>query len=57
MSIPGRKRTITDAQLRAVRRFKPRNGKNLMQAASEIGISYRAAKIIRSGYHFKQPSP
>lgn len=52
MSVPGRKRKLTDEQVKRIREWKP-----LAQLAREVGMSLRMAGAIRKGYQFKQPSP
>lgn len=52
MSVPGRKRKLTDEQVKRIREWKP-----LAQLASEVGVSSRMAFAIRHGYRYKQPSP
>ena len=52
MSVPGRKRRITDEQVKRIREWK-----SLQQLARELGVSSKIAYRIRCGYHYKQPSP
>lgn len=52
MSIAGRKRKVTDEQVKRIRQWRP-----LAHFAREVGVSPRMARAIRRGYQFKQPSP
>lgn len=53
MSIPGRKRRITDEQVKRIREWKPLAG-----LAREFGVSVNMVSAIRNGrYQHKQPSP
>lgn len=53
MSVPGRKRKLTDEQLKRIREWKP-----LGELASDLGITRKMAGALRNGrYQYKQPSP
>lgn len=53
MSVAGRKRRITDEQVKRIRNWKPLAG-----LARDLGISVQMASAIRGRrYRFKQPSP
>jgi hypothetical protein len=51
-ALAGRPGNVTDRQVRKVRAWK-----TLKEVAREAGLSYRAARLIREGYEFKQPLP
>lgn len=51
MSTVGRRRRITDEQLRAIREWK-----SFKELAKELGLSPKVASWARNHY-FKQPSP
>jgi len=52
MSIPGRKRRITDEQVKRIREWM-----SLTELCRQIGVRREVAKRIREGYQFKQASP
>lgn len=52
MSVPGRKRRITDEQVKRIREWV-----SLTELCRRIGVPRRMAESIREGYRFKQPSP
>lgn len=53
MSTIGRKRRITDEQVKRIRQWKPLAG-----LARDLGVSIRMVSAIRNDrYKFKQPSP
>lgn len=52
MSVPGRKRKLTDEQVKQAREWK-----SLKELAREWGKPVKALRFARSGYQYKQPSP
>lgn len=51
MSVPGRKRKLTDEQVKQAREWK-----SLKELAREWGVSEKVVRFARSGYQYKQPS-
>jgi hypothetical protein len=52
MSVPGRKRKLTDEQVRQIRDWK-----SLADLARQWGVTRSAVKHARTGQPYKQPSP
>lgn len=52
MSAPGRKRTLTDEQVKQIREWKP-----LRLLARDWGVPERTVRMVREGYQFKKSSP
>jgi hypothetical protein len=52
VSIPGRKRKLTDEQVQRARQWK-----SLAELAREWHVPVKAVRFARSGYQYKQPSP
>lgn len=52
MSVPGRKRKLTDEQVKQAREWK-----SLKELAREWGKPVKALRFARSGYQYKQPNP
>jgi hypothetical protein len=52
MSLPGRKRKVTDEQVNRIREWV-----SFAELCRRIGVKESAARRIRYGYEYKQPSP
>lgn len=52
MSAPGRKRTVTDEQVKRIREWV-----SFAELCRRLGVKESAAKHVRYGYGHKQPSP
>lgn len=52
MSVPGRKRKLTDEQVKRAREWK-----SLAELAREWGVAEQTVRCARAGYQYKQPSP
>lgn len=52
MSVPGRKRKLTDEQVKHLREWRSLRG-----LAREWGVSEKTVRCVRAGYQYKQPSP
>lgn len=52
MSVPGRKRRITDEQVKRIREWV-----SFAELCRRLGVKESAAKHVRYGYSYKQASP